>query len=84
MLTKRIYGEPLNTVWPTMSLADKERIAQQTAECLLLQLRELHSPQMQSLDGQPIYSAFLFPNDLGFHTVPSLRTMSSGGRWSSR
>lgn len=64
MLTKRIYGEPLNAVWPTMGLADKERIAEQTAE-YLLQLRELHSPRMQSLDGHPIYCAILFPNGYG-------------------
>jgi aminoglycoside phosphotransferase len=64
MLTERICGEPLNVVWPTLSTADRERIAKQTAE-YLLELRELQSLQMQSLDGGPIYSAFLFPNGYG-------------------
>lgn len=44
-----------------MSTAGRERIAEQIAQ-YLLQLRKLHSPQMQSLGGQPLYSAFLFPN----------------------
>ena len=61
MLTERICGEPLNVVWPTLSIADKERIAKQTAK-YLLELRELQSPQMQSLNSGLIYSAFLFLN----------------------
>ena len=69
MLTKRIHGESLDAAWPTLSTADRERIAKQTAECLL-QLRKLHLPQMQSLDGQPIYSAFLFPNGYGLPHGP--------------
>lgn len=64
MLTERICAEPLNVVWPTLSIADRERIAEQTAK-YLLELRELQSPQMQSLDGGPIYSAFLFLNGYG-------------------
>lgn len=69
MLTKRIHGESLDAAWPTLSTADRERVAKQTAECLL-QLRKLHSPQMQSVDGQPIYSAFLFPNGYGLPHGP--------------
>jgi hypothetical protein len=64
MLTERIYGEPLNVVWPTMSTADRERIAEQTAQ-YLLQLRELYSSRMQ-----PLYSAFLFPNGYGIPHGP--------------
>lgn len=44
-----------------MSTTDKEHIAKQTVE-YILQLRGLHSSQMQSLRGQPLYSACLFPN----------------------
>ena len=69
MLTKRIHGEPLDATWPTLSTADKERIAKQTAE-YLSELRKLHSPQMQSVDRQPIYSAFLFPNSYGLPHGP--------------
>ncbi len=52
-----------------MSAADRECITEQTAK-YLLQLRKLHSPQMQSLDGQLIYSAFLFPNGYGIPHGP--------------
>ena len=83
MLTKRIHGEPLNDVWPILPAADRERIAEQTAE-YLLQLRDLHSPRMQSVSGQPIYSALLFLNGYGVpHGPLSLQTMSSGRRWPS-
>ena len=50
MLTERSCGEYLNVVWPTLSTVDRERIARQTAE-YLLELRELHSPQMQMVAG---------------------------------
>jgi aminoglycoside phosphotransferase (APT) family kinase protein len=69
ILTKRILGERLDTVWTNLSTVDKNRIAQQTAE-YLMQLRGLHSPDMQSLGGQPIYSAFLFPNGYGLPHGP--------------
>ncbi|RHZ46012.1 uncharacterized protein CDV56_102898, partial [Aspergillus thermomutatus] len=35
-----------------------------------MQLRKLHSPKMQSLGGQPIYSAFLFPGGYGLPHGP--------------
>ncbi|PVH98629.1 kinase-like protein [Periconia macrospinosa] len=69
MLTKRIHGEALNTVWATMSAAEKEHIAKQTAD-YIFQLRRLHSPRLQSMEGQPLYSAFLFPNGYGLPHGP--------------
>ncbi|KAJ5584321.1 uncharacterized protein N7459_004121 [Penicillium hispanicum] len=69
LLAKRIRGQPLSELWPTMPWADRERVAKQTAE-YLLQLRELHSDQMESIGGQPIYSAFLFPNGYGIGHGP--------------
>jgi aminoglycoside phosphotransferase (APT) family kinase protein len=69
LLTRRIQGQSLDTAWPTMTKADKERVARQVAD-YLLQLRKLQSPQMQSLEGQPIYSAFLFPNGYGLPHGP--------------
>ena len=32
LLTKRIQGQPLSEIWPTMSETDKERVAKQTAD----------------------------------------------------
>ncbi|KAL7654478.1 hypothetical protein ACMYSQ_006486 [Aspergillus niger] len=59
VLTKRIPGVPLSSLWPRMKMDDKERIAKQTAD-YLMQLGELHSNRMESLGGKPIYSTFLF------------------------
>jgi hypothetical protein len=73
LLIKRIQGHPLNEVWSTLCGADKERIAKQTAE-YLIQLRTLHSSRMESLNGQPLYNAFLFINDYGIGHGP----LSSG------
>lgn len=69
MITKRIHGQTLEAAWPIMSTDEKERVAKETAE-YLLQLRSLQSPQMQSLNGQPLYSAFLFQNDYGISHGP--------------
>lgn len=69
LLTKRIQGQPLSEIWPTMSETDKERVAKQTAE-YVMQLRELHSDRMESLGGRPLYSAFLFPNGYGIGHGP--------------
>ena len=69
LLTKRIQGRPLNEIWPTMSGLDKERVAKQAAE-YIIQLRQLHSNRMESLGGQPLYSAFLFPNGYGIGHGP--------------
>ncbi|KAL3263274.1 hypothetical protein ABHI18_001968 [Aspergillus niger] len=41
VLTKRIPGVPLSSLWPRMKMDDKERIAKQTAD-YLMQLREGH------------------------------------------
>lgn len=60
LLTKRIQGHPLSEIW---------RVAKQTAE-YLMQLRELHSSRMECLGGQPLYSAFLFPNGYGIGHGP--------------
>ncbi len=64
IITKRIRGQPLSTAWASMSPADRDRVAEQTAG-FLEQLRGLHSPRMQSLDGAPVFSAFLFMDDFG-------------------
>ncbi|EER37413.1 conserved hypothetical protein [Histoplasma capsulatum var. duboisii H88] len=69
LLTKRIQGQPLSEIWRAMSAADKERVAKQTAD-YLMQLRELHSNRMESIGGQPLYSAFLFPNGYGIGHGP--------------
>ncbi|KAE8330074.1 hypothetical protein BDV39DRAFT_190724 [Aspergillus sergii] len=57
LLTKRIQGSPL------------KRVAKQTAE-YVTQLRELQSNQLESLGGQQLYSAFLFPNGYGIGHGP--------------
>ncbi|CAG8135293.1 unnamed protein product [Penicillium nalgiovense] len=54
-----------------MISANKERVAKQTAE-YLIQLRELRSNRLESIGGQPIYSAFLFPNGYGIGQGPFL------------
>lgn len=69
IITKRIRGEPLSAVWGSMSTAERDRVAKQTAD-FLLQLRQLRSPRMQSLGGRPIFSAFLFPNGYGLPHGP--------------
>lgn len=69
VLMKRVRGEPLSSLWATMPTRDKERVAKQTAE-YLIQLRQLHSPRMQSLGGQPLYSVFLFPTGYGLPHGP--------------
>lgn len=47
-----------------MSVEERENVAKQTAS-YLEQLRSLHSPTIQSIGGQPVYCAFLFPNGYG-------------------
>lgn len=69
IITKRIRGEPLSAVWGSMPTAERDRVAKQTAD-FLHQLRQLRSPQMQSLGGRPIFSAFLFPNGYGLPHGP--------------
>ncbi|KAB5526463.1 kinase-like domain-containing protein [Coniochaeta sp. 2T2.1] len=69
IITKRIAGEPLSSAWGAMSGVERDRVAKQTAD-FLGQLRHLRSPQIQSLDGQPIFSAFLFPNSYGLPHGP--------------
>ncbi|RHZ45088.1 aminoglycoside phosphotransferase family protein [Aspergillus thermomutatus] len=69
LLTKRVRGQPLSEAWPIMSWEDKECVAKQTAE-YLMQLCQLRSNQMESVSGQPIYSAFLFLNGYGIGHGP--------------
>ncbi|KAJ5551019.1 hypothetical protein N7535_001042 [Penicillium sp. DV-2018c] len=69
LLTRRIQGQPLSEAWPKMTPADKERVAKQTAE-YLMQLRALRSDRLESIGGQPIYSAFLFPVGYGIGHGP--------------
>ncbi|CRL19981.1 Protein kinase-like domain [Penicillium camemberti] len=71
LLTKRIRGQPLSEIWPKMTSTDKERVAKQTAE-YLRQLYKLRSNRLESISGQPIYSAFLFPNSYGIRHGPFL------------
>lgn len=78
ILMERIKGRTLEEAWPTMTTADKERIADQAAG-YLLQLRKLQSPQMQSLAGGPVYDAFL---DMGSDMYTSHGPISSdNGLW---
>ncbi|PYI31595.1 kinase-like protein [Aspergillus indologenus CBS 114.80] len=69
ILMRRVRGEPLSRLWKDMSPDQRESIARQTAECLM-QLRKLQSPQMHSVEGQPLYSAFLFRNGYGLPHGP--------------
>ncbi|KAF2865072.1 kinase-like domain-containing protein [Massariosphaeria phaeospora] len=62
--TERIPGDTLDTVWASLSAAEKELIAKQTGD-YLSQLRQLQSPRMQSLGEQPLFSTFLFRDDFG-------------------
>lgn len=64
ILARRMPGQPLSEAWSTMSTADRERVAKQTAE-YLTQLRGLQSDKMQSLGGKPLYDAFLFQSGYG-------------------
>ncbi|KAL2757919.1 hypothetical protein ACRALDRAFT_207150 [Sodiomyces alcalophilus JCM 7366] len=66
LVARRIPGEPLNVAWPTL---ERDRLAKQTAD-YLDQLRHLTSPRIQSLDGEPVYSAFLFRADHGVARGP--------------
>ncbi len=52
-------GTPLAAAWPRMSDDAKQRAAQQTA-ALLQQLRPLHAPRIQSVDGSALYGGLLF------------------------
>lgn len=63
ILMKRIPGEPFSKAWPKLSTDEKERIAKQTAE-YLLELRKLQADKIQALDGNPVYSNFLFKDKI--------------------
>ena len=52
-------GQTLEAAWPSMTVEDRKRVADQVAECLR-QFRGLQSAQMQTVDGGPLYSAWLF------------------------
>ncbi|KAF2279874.1 kinase-like protein [Westerdykella ornata] len=68
-IMRRIPGDPLSAVWATMSAVERENIAKQTAG-YLFQLGQLQSSRLQSVDGQPLYSAFLFPDGYGIPHGP--------------
>ncbi|PYH99821.1 kinase-like protein [Aspergillus ellipticus CBS 707.79] len=68
-LMRRVRGEPLSRLWTNMSANQRESIAKQTAD-YLMQLRKLQSPKMHCVEGQPLYSAFLFPNSYGLPHGP--------------
>ncbi|KAK7415859.1 hypothetical protein QQZ08_012216 [Neonectria magnoliae] len=52
-----------------MSAIERHRVAKQTAD-YLVQLRQLQSTRIQSLGGEPVYSAFLFPVGYGIPHGP--------------
>ncbi|EGY23432.1 uncharacterized protein VDAG_04870 [Verticillium dahliae VdLs.17] len=64
MVNERVQGEPLSVAWPNLTDVERHRVAKQTAN-YLTELRQLHSPLIQSLSGEPVYSAFLFPVGYG-------------------
>lgn len=64
VIAERVPGQTLEELWPRIPEADRERLAKQTAE-YLIQLRQLHSPKMQSIHGQPLCSAWLFSDGCG-------------------
>ncbi|POR34113.1 Uncharacterized protein TPAR_05773 [Tolypocladium paradoxum] len=69
LITKRIPGVPLQEAWPAMSETERDCVAKQTVDCLL-QLRKLCSAKIQSLEEEPVYSAFLFRNGYGLPQGP--------------
>ncbi|KAK7221430.1 hypothetical protein V2G26_009433 [Clonostachys chloroleuca] len=68
-VSKRIPGKPLNEAWADMSTDDKHRVAKQTA-AYLDQLRSLHCPHIQTVDGKPVFATFLFPVGYGIPHGP--------------
>ncbi|KAF5128414.1 hypothetical protein E5D57_009353 [Metarhizium anisopliae] len=69
LITERIPGTPLSEVWPSLSESDKDGYAKQTVE-YLRQLRTLCSTRIQSINEQPVYSAFLFRDGYGIPHGP--------------
>ncbi|KAJ5142573.1 uncharacterized protein N7515_001360 [Penicillium bovifimosum] len=61
-IVERVPGVPLDEIWSSIPQPDRERLASQTAG-YLNQLRNFHSPKMQSLHGQPLHCAHLFLGD---------------------
>ena len=59
MLVERVPGKTLQELWPSMPQTAREDLARETV-AYLAQLRDLTCPQMQDLDGGPLYNAFLF------------------------
>ena len=59
ILREKMPGEPLDALWPSLSWAQKERIADQTA-AHLAKLRRLHAPYMGRLNRQPLVDQLLF------------------------
>ncbi|OJJ67124.1 hypothetical protein ASPBRDRAFT_136536 [Aspergillus brasiliensis CBS 101740] len=54
-----VTGQPLNTIWPSLSFEQRQSIAKQTVE-YLLELRQFQSDRMQSLDGGPVFDNSFF------------------------
>lgn len=59
IVNEKLAGQTLNIAWPRLSPDERRRIAKQTAD-YITELRKLHSPRIQSLTGEPVYSTFLF------------------------
>lgn len=58
-IVKRIDGESLEKVWPSLSETERHDIAKQTCS-YLAQLRGLHSARIESLDHKPLFDSSLF------------------------
>lgn len=63
LMVDRVEGENLQTAWPTLPQDAKIRVAEQTANSLQ-QLRNLQSDKMASLGEAPLYSGWLFLQDI--------------------
>ncbi|CAH0025517.1 unnamed protein product [Clonostachys rhizophaga] len=59
IINEKLTGETLNIAWSRLSPDQRRRIAKQTAD-YITELRKLHSPRIQSLTGETVYSTFLF------------------------
>ncbi|KAJ6005128.1 hypothetical protein N7540_012927 [Penicillium herquei] len=59
VLAERVPGQTLEKVWPKIPEEKREELAKETAE-YLSQLRQFHSPKMQSVNRQPLNDVFLF------------------------
>ncbi|KAJ5735981.1 uncharacterized protein N7483_001106 [Penicillium malachiteum] len=62
ILAERVPGETLEKVWSKITEEKREELAKETAE-YISQLRQFHSPKIQSVNRQPLHNAFLLGGD---------------------